>query len=196
MPSGNEISRRRMLELAGAAGGLAIGGWRGAQAQGAKKIEQLAPELDQLISTSEQILELATGFGGGTNAEGPLWWKKGGYLLFSSIGDNKRIKYVPGQGTSVHKENTNGANGLTRDLQGRLVICEGLGRRVVREEADGSITVIANTFQGKRLNRPNDVVVKSDGAIYFTDPWTPRPRPSSGTSASPASIACRPTSAP
>jgi gluconolactonase len=114
---------------------------------------------------------LATGFGGGGNTEGPMWWKEGGYLLFNSIGENRRIKYTPGQGTTVAKEPTNGANGRTRDPQGRLVSCEGLTRRVTRVEADGSITVIANSFQGHPLNKPNDVVVKSDGATYFTDPW-------------------------
>jgi gluconolactonase len=72
-------------------------------------------------------------------------WKEGGYLLFSSIGENRRIRYTPGQGPTVAKEPTNGANGLTRDLQGRLVSCEGLTRRVTREEADGSITVVAPT---------------------------------------------------
>jgi gluconolactonase len=82
------------------------------------------------------------------------------------------MKYTPGQGVSVFKDKTNQANGLTRDLQGRLLACEHETRRVTRQEADGSITVIANSFQGRRLNRPNDVVVKSDGTIYFTDPWT------------------------
>ncbi len=69
-------------------------------------------------------------------------------------------------------EPTNRANGLTRDPQGRLVACEHDSRRVTRQEPDGSITVIANSFQGRQLNRPNDVIVKSDGCIYFTDPWT------------------------
>jgi gluconolactonase len=73
---------------------------------------------------------------------------------------------------SVFQEPTNRANGLTRDLQGRLLACEHDSRRVTRQELDGSLTVIANSFQGRRLNRPNDVVVKSDGCIYFTDPWT------------------------
>jgi gluconolactonase len=80
------------------------------------------------------------------------------------------MKYVPGQGVSVFQEPTNRANGLTRDLQGRLVACEHETRRVTRQELDGSLTVIANSFQGRRLNRPNDVVVKSDGCYYFTDP--------------------------
>ena len=80
------------------------------------------------------------------------------------------MKYTPGQGVTLFKEPTNRANGLTRDIQGRLVACEHDTRRVTRQELDGSITVIANSFQGRRLNRPNDVVVKSDGSIYFTDP--------------------------
>jgi gluconolactonase len=80
------------------------------------------------------------------------------------------MKYTPGQGVTVFKEGTNRANGLTRDLQGRLVACEHDTRRVTRQEPDGSVTVIANSYQGRCLNRPNDVVVKSDGSIYFTDP--------------------------
>src|ERR1700693_1221961 len=102
--------------------------------------------------------------------EGPLWWKEGGYLLFSDINASKRMKYAPGQGITVFQDTTNQANGLTRDLQGRLIACEHETRRVTRQELDGSITVIANSFQGRPLNRPNDVGVKSDGSIYFTDP--------------------------
>ena len=114
---------------------------------------------------------MATGFGNELgNTEGPLWWKEGGYLLFSDIGNNRRIKYAPGNGTSVFKEPTNRANGLTRDMQGRLVACEAEAQRVTRLEPDGTITVVANNYQGKRLGRPNDVIVKSDGSIYFTDP--------------------------
>jgi gluconolactonase len=118
-------------------------------------------------------VELGSGYGGDLGpAEGPLWWKEGGYLLFSDIHANKRMKYTPGQGVTLFKEPTNRANGLTRDLQGRLLAGEHDSRRVTRQELDGSITVIANSFQGRRLNRPNDVIVKSDGTIYFTDPWT------------------------
>jgi gluconolactonase len=172
----SRISRRRALQIA--AGSLAVtAGLRGASAQSAKRIEQLAPELDAIISTSEPILELGRGFGVGGNTEGPVWWKEGGYLLFSEIGKDRRLKYTPGQGVTVARENTNGANGLTRDPQGRLVICEGWTRRVTREEKDGSFTVLANSFQGHRLNKPNDIVVKSDGAIYFTDPWNIAPPP-------------------
>jgi gluconolactonase len=168
------ISRRCLLGAAGAAGAVAMSeGVRGAWAQAAKRIDQYAPELEKIISPSEPIQELAAGLGGELGpAEGPVWWKEGGYLLFSDIHANKRMKYVPGQGLSVFKEPTNRANGLTRDLQGRLVACEHDSRRVTRQELDGSITVIANNYQGRRLNRPNDVVVKSDGCIYFTDPWS------------------------
>ena len=138
-----------------------------------KRIEQLAPELERIISPSEPIHDLADGFGGPQGpAEGPLWWKEGRHLLFSDIHNNKRMKYEPGKGVSLVLEPTNRANGLTRDLQGRLIACEHDTRRVTRQEPDGSITVVANSFQGRQLNRPNDVVVKSDGCIYFTDPWT------------------------
>src|SRR5215470_11577815 len=135
------------------------------------RIEQLAPELEGIISPSEPIQHLADGFGGTQGpAEGPLWWKEGRHLLFSDIHNNRRMKYEPGGGVSVVLESTNRANGLTRDLQGRLIACEHDSRRVTRQELDGSITVVANSFQGRRLNRPNDVIVKSDGCIYFTDP--------------------------
>jgi gluconolactonase len=141
--------------------------------QSTKRIESFAPELEKIISPSASIQELADGFGGAQGpAEGPVWWKEGRYLLFSDIHNDKRMKYGPGQGVSVFQEPTNRANGLTRDLQGRLLACEHDSRRVTRQELDGSLTVIANSFQGRQLNRPNDVVVKSDGCIYFTDPWT------------------------
>lgn len=172
MRASEGISRRTMLELA-ALGGVALtGALCPAFAQAAKRIERLDPALDAIISTSEPIRVLAEGYGGDRGqAEGPVWWKDdGGYLLFSDINSNRRIKYAPGQGASVFRENTNRANGLTRDQQGRLVACEGDAQRVTRLEADGSLTVIANNFQGKRLGRPNDVIVKSDGSIYFTDP--------------------------
>jgi gluconolactonase len=164
------LSRRRMLAMS-AAGSFAVGmGYRDAAAQAAKRIERLDPALDAIISTSEPIVDLATNLGGTANVEGPLWWKEGSYLLFRGT-DLKRWKYAPGQALSVFKENTNAANGITRDMQGRLVACEAATRQVVREEHDGSITVLANSFQGRPLNFPNDIVVKSDGAIYFTDPW-------------------------
>ena len=170
MHSRTGMSRRRVLTTAAA--GLAVaGGFRRAYAQAPKRIEQLAPELDKIISSTEPIQELASGFGGTMGpAEGPLWWKEGGYLLFNDIHNNKRMKYTPGRGVTVDLEPSNRANGLTRDAKGRLVSCEHETRRVTRRELDGSLTVIANSFQGRRLNRPNDVIVKSDGSYYFTDP--------------------------
>ena len=139
-------------------------------------IEQSAPELERIVSSGQSIDELGSGYGGDQGpAEGPLWWKEGGYLLFSDIHNNRRMKWAPGDGVSVFLEPTNRANGLTRDIQGRLIACEHESRRITRQEPDGSITVVANNYQGRRLNRPNDVVVKSDGCIYFTDPGAPTP---------------------
>ena len=166
MEADHRVSRRQMLAMSAAAGSLAICG--DAAAQEGKRIERLDPALDAIISTTEPIVDLATNLGGVANVEGPLWWKEGGYLLMRGT-DLKRWKYAPGQGMSVFKENTNAANGITRDPQGRLVACEAGARRVAREERDGSTTVVASTFHGRRLNFPNDIVVKSDGAVYFTD---------------------------
>jgi len=136
-------------------------------------IEQIAPELERIVSLGQDVEELGNGYGSEAGpAEGPVWWKEGGYLLFSDIGQNRRMKWAPGAGVTVFQEPTNYANGLTRDRQGRLIACEHGMRRVIRVESDGSLTVVANSYGGKRLNRPNDVVVKSDGSIYFTDPWT------------------------
>jgi len=158
-----------MLELA--AGGLVMAGGIGSAWTQTRRIEQLDPALDAIIDKSQAIQELASGYGGDLGpAEGPVWWKEGGYLLFNDIHNSRRLKFTPGKGVTVDLEPTNRANGLTRDLQGRLISCEHDTRRVTRRELDGSLTVVANSFQGRRLNRPNDVVVKSDGAIYFTDP--------------------------
>ena len=116
------FSRRQMLAMSAAAANLAVGsGYRSAGAQAAKRIERLDPALDQIVSASEPIVDLATNLGGTANVEGPLWWKEGGYLLFRGT-DLKRWKYAPGQGISVFKENTNAANGITRDMQGRAHI--------------------------------------------------------------------------
>ena len=166
------ISRREILGMAGAVGGVLImNGGRSLGAQSAKRIEQMTPELGSILTTTEPIRELATGYGGDIGpAEGPVWVQEGRHLLFNDINAARRMKYSPGQGASVAMEKTNEANGMTRDLQGRIISAEHLTRRVTRYELDGSMTVIANSFQGKRLLRPNDVVVKSDGSIYFTDP--------------------------
>ena len=112
-------------------------------------IEQISPALASIVSQDQPIEELAAGFGNDNGpAEGPLWWKEGGYLLFSDIGNNRRMKWELDSGATVFQEPTNFANGLTRDVQGRLIACD---------------------------RTPNDVVVKSDGSIYFTDPGAPAP---------------------
>ena len=104
-------------------------------------------------------------------AEGPVWFGDGRYLLWSDIPNNRIMKWEEQTGAvSVFRQPSRFANGHTRDRQGRLVGCEHGGRRVVRTEYDGSITVLADQFEGKPLNSPNDVVVQSDGSVWFTDP--------------------------
>jgi gluconolactonase len=138
-------------------------------------IEIVDDAFKAIVSEGVDFEELASGFGGQTGpAEGPIWFHEGNYLLFSDIHGSKRYRYDPGKGVSVDKEETQHGNGQTRDLEGRLVVCHHYSRRVDREEKDGSITVIADQYKGYKLNRPNDVVVKSDGAIYFSDP-PPKP---------------------
>jgi gluconolactonase len=104
-------------------------------------------------------------------AEGPAYFPAGRYLVFSDAPNNRMLRYdETSNAVSVFRQPSNNTNGNTVDRQGRLVSCEHGGRRVTRTEHDGSITVLADNFQGKRLNSPNDVVVKSDGSIWFTDP--------------------------
>ncbi|MCY1667268.1 SMP-30/gluconolactonase/LRE family protein [Rhizobium sp. SL86] len=103
-------------------------------------------------------------------AEGPVWFADLDCLVFSDIPNERLLRYVPGGGVSTFRAPSNFANGNTRDRQGRLITCEHGTRRVTRTEVDGQITVLADRFEGKRLNSPNDVVVKSDGSIWFTDP--------------------------
>ncbi len=104
-------------------------------------------------------------------AEGPAWFGGGRYLLWSDLPNNRIMRYDDTDGSvSVFREPSGFANGNTTDREGRLVSCEHLNRRVTRTEHDGSLTLLADGFGGKRLNSPNDVVVKSDGSIWFTDP--------------------------
>ncbi|MDE2779498.1 MAG: SMP-30/gluconolactonase/LRE family protein [Chloroflexota bacterium] len=139
-------------------------------------IEVMSPDLEKIVSSDAPVTELSSGYGGENGpAEGPLWWREGGYLLFSDIHNNRRMKWSAQDGVSLFLEPTNRANGLTRDHSGRLLACEHLTRRVTRLEPDGSITVVASNYRGRRLNRPNDVIVSSKGDIYFTDPGFPAP---------------------
>ena len=104
-------------------------------------------------------------------AEGPVWFGDGRFVLWSDIPNNRILKWEEETGTvSVFRKPSNNSNGNTRDRQGRLVTCEHGGRQVTRTEHDGTITVLCNRFERKPLNSPNDVVVKADGSVWFTDP--------------------------
>jgi gluconolactonase len=104
-------------------------------------------------------------------AEGPAWFGDGRYLLWSDIPNNRIMKWEEETGAvSVFRKPSGYANGNTRDRQGRLITCEHGGRRVSRTEYDGTVTAVADRHEGKPLNSPNDVVVKSDGSVWFTDP--------------------------
>ncbi|QHJ01059.1 SMP-30/gluconolactonase/LRE family protein [Xylophilus rhododendri] len=128
----------------------------------------LHPSFERYRVLLAGVERLATGF---RWAEGPVWFGDGRYLLFSDIPNNRIMKWEEETGTTtVFRKPSDYANGHTRDRQGRLVSCEHGTRRVTRTEYDGSITVLAERFEGKRLNSPNDVVVKSDGSIWFSDP--------------------------
>ena len=109
---------------------------------------------------------VATGF---RFTEGPAWSREG-FLLFSDVPNDKIMKYVPGQKPTVFRENSNGANGNCFDAQGRFYTCESRTRRVVRMDKKGEMQVLAEKWDGKRLNAPNDIVARKDGHIYFTDP--------------------------
>jgi gluconolactonase len=114
------------------------------------------------------VERLATGF---RWAEGPVWFGDGRFLLWSDIPNNRIMKWEEETGAvSVFRKPSNNTNGNTRDRQGRLVSCEHDARRVTRTEYDGTITVLADRYQGKPLNSPNDVVCKSDGSVWFSDP--------------------------
>ena len=121
----------------------------------------------QVVGDDAPIEELATGF---DFTEGAVWNHVDGYLIFSDMPGNVMRKWTVADGIQVFRQASNMANGNTYDLQGRLITCEHATSRVTRTEHDGSITVLASHYDGKELNSPNDVIVKSDGSIYFSDP--------------------------
>ena len=136
------------------------------------------PRLDQLIPTDARIEVLGSGF---EWTEGPVWIKDGGHLLFSDIPRNSVLKWKEGAGVTLFMKPSGytgvadygrepGSNGLTLDARGRLVLCEHGDRRISRLEPEGGKRTLADSYEGKRLNSPNDAVFKSNGDLYFTDP--------------------------
>lgn len=126
------------------------------------------PAFDGLIQPNASITRIWTG---GLWVEGPAWCSQGRYLLWSDIPNNRQMRWLEDDGhVSVLRSASNYSNGNTFDFQGRQISCEHLSRRVVRYELDGSATVLADRFEGKRLNSPNDVVPHPDGSVWFTDP--------------------------
>src|SRR5581483_5320730 len=142
-------------------------------------VERKDPRFDKLIPPEAKLERLADGFDW---AEGPVWVPAGKYLLFDDIPKNTTFKWKAGEGISVYLKPSGysgtapftgrepGANGLALDREGRLLLCQHGDRRVVRQEKDGKLTVLADRYEGKRLNSPNDLCVKSNGDIFFTDP--------------------------
>lgn len=142
-------------------------------------IASLDPRFDQLVPKDAKLEKIADGF---TWAEGPVWHKQGGYLLFSDIPANAVYKWKPGEGVSLFVKNSGysgatpfvgkepGSNGLTLDAQGRLVLCRHGERQIGRLESDGTIAPLVDHYDGHKINSPNDLVFKSNGDLYFTDP--------------------------
>jgi gluconolactonase len=114
-----------------------------------------------------RVERIAAGY---TFTEGPVWSRDANVLLFSDVPNDVIARWTPGKGTDVYREKSNGANGNTYDSQGRLYSCESRTRRVTRTDLKGKIEVLAEKWEGKRLNAPNDIVVRRDGHAWFTDP--------------------------
>ena len=139
----------------------------------------IEPEFEACFIGHARVERLWTG---ARWSEGPVWFAAGRYLLWSDIPNNRIMRWDETDGSvSVFRQPSNNTNGHTVDRQGRLVSCEHLGRRVTRTEFDGSITIIADSYQGKRLNSPNDVVVKSDGSIWRTSTPSTNTAPAEGS---------------
>jgi len=130
-------------------------------------IEIIRPEMEEILRDDSRMERVAGGF---RFVEGPVWWHEKGGLIFSDIPAD-RIYFLTADGVCrVFRSPSHHANGNTVDRQGRLLTCEHGTRRVTRTTPDGTVEVIASTYRGKRLNSPNDIAVKSDGTVWFTDP--------------------------
>jgi gluconolactonase len=168
-----DSSRRTFLATWGALAAVAgtpraLEQWQESQRYPDPRIQIIDPSFAPYRIASAKVERIATGM---RWAEGPVWFGDGRYLLWSDIPNNRIMKWEEETGAvSVFRHPSNNSNGNTRDRQGRLITCEHDARRVTRTEYDGSITVIAERFEGKPLNSPNDAVCKSDGSIWFTDP--------------------------
>src|SRR4051812_4369846 len=126
------------------------------------------PSFDGLVVPNDAIRRLYTG---GGFLEGPAWSSVGRFLVFSDIPNNRQMRWVEDNGAvSVFRNPSNNTNGNTFDYQGRQISCEHLTRRLVRYEHDGTVTILADKYNGKHLNSPNDVVAHPDGSVWFTDP--------------------------
>ncbi len=142
--------------------------WRPSQRYPDPAVEILDPRFARYRIALAAVERLHTG---SRWAEGPVWFGDARCLLWSDIPNNRILRWDEATGgVSVFRDPSHYANGNTRDRQGRLITCEHGARRVTRTEYDGSITVLADRFEGRRLNSPNDVVVRRDGSIWFTDP--------------------------
>ncbi|MEO6568727.1 MAG: SMP-30/gluconolactonase/LRE family protein [Opitutaceae bacterium] len=145
-----------------------LGQWQPSQRYPDPAIKIIDPSFAKYRVAAAKVEKIASGF---RWAEGPVWFGDGRYLLWSDIPNNRMMRWDEETGAvGVFRQPANFSNGNTRDRQGRLLSCEHLTRRVTRTEYDGSITVIADKFEGKPLNSPNDIVCKSDGSIWFSDP--------------------------
>src|SRR5262245_51297202 len=167
-------TRRDMLAAAGAAAAAAavatqaVARWEPSEYYPDPSVQILDPSFAKYRLALASVERIAHGM---RWCEGPVWFGDGRYLLWSDIPNNRIMRWDEETGrVSVFRKPSNNANGNTRDRQGRLVTCEHDTRRVTRTEYDGTITVLADKFQGKPLNSPNDVVVKSDESVWFTDP--------------------------
>ena len=168
-----ERSKREFIKAGAGAAALALmpralAQWQPSQRYPDPVIKIVDPSFARYRLALAKVERIASGM---RWCEGPVWVGDGRYLLWSDIPNNRIMKWEEETGTvSVFRKPSNNANGNTRDRQGRLLTCEHDSRRVTRTEHDGSITVIADRFDGKPLNSPNDIVCKSDGSIWFTDP--------------------------
>lgn len=193
----NEVTRRRLLQSLGAVAGAAVVLPRALRAQGQSAplsaptvisnpprdfgpnaspttyfndpdVLTVDPAFNGLVQANASIARIWTG---ALWTEGPAWNSQGRYLIWSDIPNNRQMRWLEDDGhVSVVRSPSNNSNGNSFDHQGRQLSCEHLTRRVVRYEHDGSITIVADSFQGKRLNSPNDVVAHKDGSVWFTDP--------------------------